>query len=208
MTVRDRRLRAALRTLAGRVEQAPMLIAAAKVPVSFQRTLMPRSTLDQGLVTGLSMTLDYTLGALVQDGIEVVALRLLGRPPLDQPDDLLWRRVTLGLDLTAMGIGVVAQVALRQRPGERLGRATARTTGYWLTTTGLAGAVVTVLQEALRTIDRSGSHDQGYRSLPIALPAAGVLAGLYELLRNAAGGAAGGNGQCEVSRHHAPERWP
>jgi uncharacterized membrane protein len=183
MTVRDRRLRAALRTLAGRVEQAPMLIAAAKVPVSFQRTLMPRSTLDQGLVTGLSMTLDYTLGALVQDGIEVVALRLLRRPPLDQPDDFVWRRVTLGLDLTAMGIGVVAQVALRQRPGERLGRATARTTGYWLTTTGLAGAVVTVLQEALRTIDRSGSHDQGYRSLPIALPAAGVLAGLYELRR-------------------------
>jgi uncharacterized membrane protein len=183
MTIRDRRLRAALRTLAGRVEQAPMLIAAVKVPVSFQRTLMPRSTLDQGLVTGLSMTLDYTLGALVQDGIDVVALRLLGRPPLDQPDDLLWRRVTLGLDLTAMGIGVVTQVALRQRPAERLGRALGRTTGYWLAATGLAGAVVTVLQETLRTIDRSGSHDQGYRSLPMALPAAGVLAGVYELRR-------------------------
>jgi uncharacterized membrane protein len=160
-----------------------MLIAAAKVPLSFQRTLMPRSTFDQGLVTGVSMTLDYTIGALVQDGIEVVALRLLGRPPVDQPDDVAWRRKTLGVDLAAVLIGGAVQLALRQRPDERLDRAIARTAGYWLTTTGLAGAVTTGLQDVLRAIDRSGRRDRDVRSLPVALPAAGALAGFYELWR-------------------------
>jgi len=163
-----------------------MLLAAAKVPVSFQRTLMPRSTLDQGLVTGVAMTLDYTIGALVQDGIEVVALRLLHRPPVDQPDDLAWRRVTLAVDLVALGIGGLGQLALRQRPDERLGRAIGRTAGYWLATTGLAGAVTTLLQDALRAVDRSGRRDLQVRSLPVALPAAGALAVLRELRRRRA----------------------
>jgi hypothetical protein len=69
--------RSLLRAIAGRAEQAPMLMAAAKVPVGFERTMMPRTTVDQGLITGLAMVVDYAPGALVQDAIEVAALRLL-----------------------------------------------------------------------------------------------------------------------------------
>jgi uncharacterized membrane protein len=179
----DRRLRTALRRIAGQMEHAPLLIAAAKVPVSFRRTLLPRSTLDQGIVTGVSMTLDYTVSALVRDGIEVLTLRLLGQPTPEQAEDLRWWRVLLLVDLTAMGIGVGVQRALRRQPDEHLERAIGRTAGYWLTTTGLAGAVTTVVKQALRAIDRSGERDQDYGSLLISLPAAGVLAALQELHR-------------------------
>ena len=42
------------RTLSGHANQAGTLLAAANAPLTFQRTLMPRSTMDQALVTGLS----------------------------------------------------------------------------------------------------------------------------------------------------------
>ncbi len=175
--------RSALRAIAGRAEQAPMFMAAAKVPVGFARTMMPRSTLDQGLVMGLSMANDYALGALVQDGIEVAALRLLGRSPSAQADDLRWRRLTLRLDLAAVAIGAAMQRVAGQRPCERLQRATLRTAGYWMASTGFSGATIVALQDALRAVDRWGRLGQDCRSLPVALPAAGILAGWYEFGR-------------------------
>ena len=36
---------------------------------------MPRSGLDQALVTGISASLDYAFAALIQDSIEAMALR-------------------------------------------------------------------------------------------------------------------------------------
>ena len=40
------------RSLDGRANQAGILFAAANAPVTFERTLMPRGTMDQALVTG------------------------------------------------------------------------------------------------------------------------------------------------------------
>jgi hypothetical protein len=61
--------------IGGRTQQAGTLVAAAVMPITFQPTLMPRSGLDQALITGISTSLNYAFAALIQDSIEAVALR-------------------------------------------------------------------------------------------------------------------------------------
>jgi uncharacterized membrane protein len=61
-----------------RTQQTGMALALAFVPATFQRTLMPRSTLDQALTTGICGALDYGFAALIQDTVEAVALRISG----------------------------------------------------------------------------------------------------------------------------------
>jgi uncharacterized membrane protein len=63
----------------GRTQQAGTLVAATVMPITFQPTLMPRSALDQALVTGISTSLNYAFAALIQDSIEALALRGAGR---------------------------------------------------------------------------------------------------------------------------------
>jgi uncharacterized membrane protein len=146
-------------------------VAATFLPITFQRTLMPRSPLDQALVTGISTSLNYGLAVLVQDSIEALALGLRGGGAADpaRVDRHGWRRSSTGLDLAAIGVGLAAQRMLRPRPGERLGRGGARTAAWWVTATGLSGAIVGGLQEL---VGRRG--DVQDRSVPVA-PLAGVV---------------------------------
>ena len=65
--------------IGGRTQQAGTLAAATIMPITFQPTLMPRSRVDQALVTGSSTSLNYSLAALIQDSIEALALRGAGR---------------------------------------------------------------------------------------------------------------------------------
>jgi uncharacterized membrane protein len=51
-----------------RTEQAAVGASAVSVPITFQRTLMPRSNMDQALVTGLTLAADHAITSLIQDG--------------------------------------------------------------------------------------------------------------------------------------------
>jgi uncharacterized membrane protein len=92
-------------------------------------------------------------------------------------DDETWSRVTLALDLVAVAGGIGLQRAFRQRHRERLPRAAARTSGYWLSVSGTAGAVIGGLQEA-RGVFRGHSI-----RVPVVVPAATALAALGEYRR-------------------------
>jgi uncharacterized membrane protein len=162
----------------GRTQQAGTLVAAASLPITFQRSLMPRSALDQALVTGISTSLNYGLAALIQDSIEALALRSVGAADPAQVDRHGWRRASIGLDLAAIGVGLAAQRALRPRPHERLARGGARTAAWWVTTTGLSGAIVGGLQEL---VGRRG--DVQDRSIPVAPFAGAVLAAANDYRR-------------------------
>jgi uncharacterized membrane protein len=133
--------------IGGRTQQAGTLAAATIMPITFQPTLMPRSGLDQALITGISAALNYSFAALIQDSIEAVALRGAGRTDPSKVDRHAWRRASIVLDAAAIGAGLAVQSALRPRPGERLPRGGVRTAGWWLSATGLSGAAVGVLQE-------------------------------------------------------------
>jgi uncharacterized membrane protein len=121
--------------IGGRTQQAGTLAAATIMPITFQPTLMPRSTIDQALITGISTALNYSFAALIQDSTEATALRAAGRTDPVKVDRHSWRRASIALDVAAVGAGLAVQSALRPRPGERLPRAGLRTAGWWLSAT-------------------------------------------------------------------------
>jgi uncharacterized membrane protein len=162
----------------GRTQQAGTLVAATVMPITFQPTLMPRSALDQALVTGISTSLNYAFAALIQDSIEALALRGAGRTDPARVDRHAWRRASVGLDVAAVAAGLAIQRALRARPGERLPRGVARTAAWWLAATGLSGAVVGALQELT---GRRGDREDA--SLPVAPFAGAALAAVNDYRR-------------------------
>ena len=80
--------------------------------------------------------------------------------------------------LAAIGAGLILQSALRPRPGERLPRGGVRTAGWWLSATGLSGAVVGVLQELTRR-----RRDVQDLSIPVAPFAGAALATVNDFRR-------------------------
>ncbi|MEX0991771.1 MAG: alpha/beta-hydrolase family protein [Actinomycetota bacterium] len=173
-----------------RAEAAGMFVAAAAVPGTFQKTLMPRSTMDQGLITGTTMALDYALATLIQDGIESIAFRLANAQAEDETVDLRWRRVAMAMDLGAIAAGFALQSRYRQQPDETIAQATARTAGWWLSSAAGAGFAVGLTQEILR----SRRPDREFGPLSLALPAAGLLAAGIDLRRRMEEKAAGTDG--------------
>lgn len=164
-----------VQSLRHRADQSGMLLAAANVPLTFQRTLMPRPTVDQAIVTGLSIASNHALVALVQESIQATALVALRRSNA-RSDDVSWSRASLALDAVAIGAGIAVQRGFRQRRREPLSRAALRTGGFWLTVTGTAGAVIGGLQEAVGTFRGAKPN-----TVPVVVPASGVLAALLQL---------------------------
>ena len=158
-------------TLGGRADQAGILFAAMNAPLTFQRTLMPRNTLDQALVTGLSASANHALVTLVQETIQAVALGASGQAGRRTVDVRRWGRATVGADAAAIVAGLAVQRALPQRHREELTRAAGRTSGFWLATTGTAAGLVGVLGEVLAA---RGEHRT--RSVAVVGPTAAGLA--------------------------------
>ncbi len=170
----------------GRASQAGMFFAAAVAPRTFDRTLMPRSNLDQGVITGLAMGLQYGLGELIQETIEGIAASWTHRNRMDtvaEVDDQGLRRATMMADLAAIGLGLALQKGLGEVPNEPKTRAAMRTTAYLLTEGAVAGFGAGFVQDLLHTIDRSRPRDHGYRRLPFGLIGGGMLAGVAEYTR-------------------------
>jgi uncharacterized membrane protein len=150
-----------------------MFIAAASVPRSFQRTLMPRSAVDQGVVTGVLVSGNYATAAFLQDVIEALAERFGGRAYHE--DKSAWRRLTALADLAAIGAGIAIQAALPQQPNEGLPRGALRTSGWYLSTAGLAGLAAAASQEAGSELSRRLRF-----APPLAIPAGAALSAIME----------------------------
>ena len=113
------------RSLGYRAEQTGLLLAAGNGPLTFQRTLMPRSTTDQALITGLSFATNHAVGEPVT-GVAPVGRTLARRvaPAAPRLDERRWSRASLAVDAAAVaaGIGVQTRI-LVAAPDERLPRA-------------------------------------------------------------------------------------
>ena len=86
-----------VQTLRFRADQTGMLLAAANVPLTFQRTLMPRPTMDQAIVTGLSIASNHAFVTFIQESIQSVALVAL-RKTNQRSDNVAWGRMSVALD--------------------------------------------------------------------------------------------------------------
>jgi uncharacterized membrane protein len=130
--------------------RAGLLVAAADLPFTFRRTLMPRSTSDQALVTGLSFTANHAIAELVQESLQAIGWLSMGHEARNAVDEDKWTRATLTLDATAIVAGTCIELLLAPKPREPVSRAAVRTAGYWLRTAGAAGGVVVGASEARR----------------------------------------------------------
>jgi uncharacterized membrane protein len=155
---------------AGRSEQTALLHAAIVSGTTFQRGLLPRTTRDQALVTGTTTALSYGLSITMQSAIDVVARRIAGDLSADDPAR---RRVALVAGLGAAAVGVGSQYALPEQPHERVPRSVLRTLGRALITTGAAGVIVALTEEA---VDRRDGVNDGV-GFPVALPLGALGAG-------------------------------
>jgi uncharacterized membrane protein len=158
-----------------------MLIAAAAAAKSFERTLMPRTTRDQGVVTGLSVTLSYATTALFQDVLENVAEFAMTRE--GGADDRRLRRATMLADLLAIGGGAGLERGLAQQPYESLGRAAMRTSGLLLKLAGISGFTVGFLQDFLDVVDPREERTSNNRTLGVAVVGGGLMALIAEYRR-------------------------
>ncbi len=124
-------------------------VALVGLPDTFQRTLMTRSDLDQAIVTGLSFTLTQAFATGIQSLLQSGALLASGGAETATRADVeRWSRAAIATDLAAAAGGLGLRWLLRQKPGEKLTRATLRTTSQAVAVTGAAGAAIGVIQEA------------------------------------------------------------
>ena len=87
----------------GVAERAGILAGTTVVGRTFSRGLMPRTTSDQAIITGVSSALNYGLTATSQSVIESVALRVAGTGPDSAERRMTQRGVVLAGDVAAMG---------------------------------------------------------------------------------------------------------
>ncbi|MGB8020190.1 MAG: alpha/beta-hydrolase family protein [Candidatus Nanopelagicales bacterium] len=163
-------------------ERAGILAGSTSVGRSFSRGLMPRATVDQAVITGVSSTLNYGLTVSAQSLIEAVALKVAGTGPDSAEKQMTQRGVVLVGDVAAMGMGVLAQRALAHRKDEPIARAWGRTFAWRMAVGGMAGAIIVGSDALLAGLDRGR---RGWaRDVPVALPLGGALAaGQYLYLR-------------------------
>ena len=147
-----------------RTEQAAIAAAATSAPITFQRTLMPRSNADQAIVTGLSLAANHAIVSLIQDSIAAGALALVARVGPDH--ERRWGEVTLGLDVATLVASLGIQRMLGQEPREPMIRSGVRTGAWFAGVSAGAAAAVGAYQQARVATGRPRRFPAG---IPIAV---------------------------------------
>jgi uncharacterized membrane protein len=114
------------------------LVGLANIPYTFEPSLVDRSPLDQGLVTGWSFLVHETTARLAHSAA-TSALAVARRP-----NDVRGP-APAAVDAAAVAAGLVVQLVAARRSPEPNARAAARTTGYVLASAGAAGLAVDVI---------------------------------------------------------------
>ncbi len=168
--------------MAGEGIQTGLLIAAAGAPGTFEPSLVPRSRLDQGLITGLAGTLSYVLTTATQDAIEAMASLVVAPQPAATA--LMRRqRATLALDLIAIPLGLAAHHLVVRRDDEAVLRGLVRQSAWRLAVTGFGGVVFTLVRAGTRRLEPALGPRGWLSDLPVAVPVGLVVGTALEARR-------------------------
>ncbi len=149
--------------------QTGLVMASASAPGTFEPSLVPRSTRDQAIITGLTTTLNYGFSTATQDALAAVAA--LVAPALPGRD--LARKqalATLGLDLLAVPVGYGLWRFVSRRPDEAMLRGSIRQVGWRLMATGIGGAVLGTARAGLIAVDDAVDANGRLARIPAAIP--------------------------------------
>ena len=115
--------------LSGRGVQIGFLGASSVIAETFTPSLIPRSWLDQGIVTGLACGLDYLSITLTQDGLDAARSAVVSALPAAAAASPLARRpvsdLVVDLAVASAGLAALAGTPRRRRLGGPWGPASA-----------------------------------------------------------------------------------
>ncbi len=164
-----------------RSSKVGFMMASSAAPRSFQKSLMDRDTVDQGVVTGLTMAIAYALGAITQDGLELIADQISANGDHKEEDEESRQdKISLGLSAGAIATGIALQYYFRQREDESLLNASARTSGHILARVGLAGVVSQALEKLARQINKGSSETKSELVYSMIVPTGMALSVLLD----------------------------
>lgn len=166
--------------LGRRSRQAAMFLAAACIPRTLQPSLMPRSSSDQGIISGVAVMANYAIANALHDALEAAGKQISRRSERNTPRR---RRTTGAVDTAAVALGIATQLAFPRREHEHLGRGALRVAGWYTAWTGFAGLAAVALQEALAQLDRRTGERYNLKALPLAIPAGATFSGIVEYAR-------------------------
>jgi uncharacterized membrane protein len=166
-----------------RSDQAGVFAAVGGTAMTFQRSLMPRSTRDQAIVTGATMGVMYLAASLLHDAVESAASFVLTGGSKRHADEDKLRRLSLLADLAVMGGGIGAQRLLRQTAYESPARAGVRTAAFWFTAASFAGLSAGLTEETIDSLDDRTGHRYHIDKLPVALLSGAAFAAVREFQR-------------------------
>jgi uncharacterized membrane protein len=142
----------AIATQVGTAEAAGLLHASASLGPSFERSLLPRTTIQQAAVTGVISAINYGITTTVQSAVEAFANRVAGGLSNGSRSK---RATILAADLAILGGSVLTMKFLSQRPEESLWRAGARTAAFRLATAAGTGAIAVSADGAVDVVTRN-----------------------------------------------------
>jgi uncharacterized membrane protein len=161
-----------------------LLVAAAMAPATFDRSLSPRSALDQGLVTGLTTGLHYLLSAGTQDLVDATARYLAGGTGAAGRSAAGGQLGTLALDCAAVPVGLALTRSLPAHPGESLLRGLLRQAAWRAGATGLGGALLGGTGYGVRALDARLGLGGRLVAVPWAIPVGLGVAYVGQWLRS------------------------
>lgn len=157
--------------------RAGLLAAAVSVGASFQRGLMPRSTLNQAVVTGVSAATNYGLTTTFESLLQSATFAVAG-DSADHATRGRRRAMLLAGNVVAIGAGYAVTRMMAQHRDEPIRRAVGRTSAQKLAEAGIAGSILLSGMEALSRIDPSRDDDV-FEQIPIAVPLGSALAAAF-----------------------------
>jgi uncharacterized membrane protein len=166
-----------------RSDQAGVFAAAAASAMTFQRTLMPRNTTDQAIITGSTMALAYLMASIAHDITESSASWLLVGGRTDKADDDLLRRVSLAADVAGLSTGLALQAGFPQRPNEPFKNAATRALGFSMAVGSFAGLAAGMTEETLDWMHEKTGRRFHLDKFPVALTGGIAFAAIREFQR-------------------------
>jgi uncharacterized membrane protein len=156
-------------------EQTGLLVASAVAPLTFTRSLGPRSVADQAVVTGVVTALTYAVTVATQDALVSVVSAL---PATSAPGGV--RSRLLVVNAAAVPLGLALARALTVKEDERAVTSLIRQSGWRTAVTGLGGVLVVAGQAAAESLDQRLGKDGRLARIPLAIPSGVMVAGIVE----------------------------
>ena len=165
-----------------RAQEIAAMFAVAVIPRSFQRSLLPRSNVDQGIVTSLTVVLVYLLGQLTQDAIEATYTLATNK----QDTSKLSGKSLAIFSAVLIGAGYAGDKFLNYAPDEKLPKSATRTVSKWVQYAGVAGLLISGVEAVNSAVskDRKAAEERDLLPYFIGAGLLFTLVGEYVRAKN------------------------